>query len=368
MASSSSTQRTPRGRRPRRAAAGTTLKPPYSDAALIAWFNANARDLPWRVVDPASGLRDPYRSLVSEVMLQQTQVSRVLEKYDAFLRRFPTIAALATAPLDDVLAEWSGLGYYRRARHLHACAKAVLERHGGILPRDVPSLLELPGIGRYTAGAIASMVYRDPAPIVDGNVARVLLRVRGQQMDQQSGMAWSWTQAGELAATSKDIAAFNEGLMELGATICTPANPRCNQCPLASVCAANAHNLQSRIPAPKQQAARSALYHTCIIARDDQGRFLLEKRPSHGLWADMYQPPTLETTKKPTRAQLAEAFNVTRLKRVETFLHQTTHRDVHFTIYTGTITGNPRATWFTKDETAALAMGSPQRRALRHRD
>jgi len=342
---------------------------PDIDAPLIAWYRANARDLPWRSIDPATGRRDPYRSLVSEVMLQQTQVARVLEKYETFLGRFPTLAALAASPLDDVLAEWSGLGYYRRARHLHACAQAVVQRHAGVVPQDVPALIKLPGIGRYTAGAIASLVYHQPAPIVDGNVARVLLRVRGQQLDQQSGMAWSWTQAEQLAAASKDVAAFNEGLMELGATICTPANPRCDRCPLADACVAKREGLQDHIPAPKLQAKRSTIHFACVVVRDKHGRVLLEKRPSTGLWADMWQPPTFEAIgKKPTAKAVANVLRADALRRVETFVHQTTHRDVHFTAYSAAIIDVTNRTWYSVAEAEALAMGNPQRRLLRSRD
>jgi A/G-specific adenine glycosylase len=339
------------------------------DGPLIAWFKREARDLPWRPVDPKTGRRDPYRSLVSEVMLQQTQVARVVEKYEPFLRRFPTIAALAAAPLDDVLAEWSGLGYYRRARHLHACAKAVVERHVGVLPADVPSLLKLPGIGRYTAGAIASLVYHRPAPIVDGNVARVLLRVCGQAVDQQAGMVWSWAEAERLAAASKDIAAFNEGLMELGATVCTPANPRCDACPLARACVAKRENLQDQIPAPKFRAARSIIHFACVVVRDDRGRVLLEKRGSTGLWADMWQPPTVEVAgKRPTKSALERTLGAESLKYAERFLHQTTHRDVHFSVYTAAGVNLGERLWFTVQEAEALAMGNPQRRLLRSRD
>jgi A/G-specific adenine glycosylase len=302
-------------------------------------------------------------------MLQQTQVARVIEKYEPFLRRFPTVAALAASPLDDVLAEWSGLGYYRRARHLHACAQAVVQNHAGVVPHDVPALIKLPGIGRYTAGAVSSLVYNQPAPIVDGNVARVLLRVRGKQLDQQSGMAWSWTQAEELSAASKDVAAFNEGLMELGATVCTPANPRCERCPLASACVARREGLQDQIPAPKLQAKRSTIHFACVVVRDGQGRVLLERRPSTGLWADMWQPPTLEVVgKKPTAKTISKGLQAEALRRVETFLHQTTHRDVQFTVYSAASVEVANRRWFSAAEAETLAMGNPQRKLLRSRD
>jgi A/G-specific adenine glycosylase len=162
---------------------------------ICTWFAASARDLPWRAVDPKTGRRDPYRSLVSEFMLQQTQVSRVLEKFEPFLARFPDVAALAKADLGEVLSAWSGLGYYRRARHLHGAAKAVMNDFDAQVPQVIERLMSLPGVGRYTAGAIASMVFGQPQPLVDGNVARVLLRVEGRELSAPEGLAWAWTRA-----------------------------------------------------------------------------------------------------------------------------------------------------------------------------
>ena len=330
------------------------------DGALSAWFRRHARPLPWRVTP-----RDPYRSLVSEYMLQQTQVARVLEKFGPFMERFPTLEALAAAPLDDVLAEWSGLGYYRRARFLHACARRIVERHGGVVPSDVQELLGLPGIGRYTAGAIASIVHERPAPIVDGNVARVLLRVRGERLTQEEGMAFAWREAEVLAKASGDIAAFNEGMMELGATVCTPVNPRCGECPVAAHCDARARNLQDQIPAPKAAAARSALHIACVVVRDARGRVLLEKRPETGLWAGMWQPPTVESPgRRPTRKAVGAALGAEGLRRVGGFVHTTTHRDVHFTVYGAERIVAAGRRWFTPAQAAELAMGNPQRRIV----
>ncbi len=330
------------------------------DRELCAWFRERARPLPWRRTP-----RDPYLSLVSEYMLQQTQVSRVLEKFGPFTSRFPTLAALASAGVDDVLAEWSGLGYYRRARHLHACARAIAERHGGVVPAGVPELMGLPGIGRYTAGAIASIVYNRPAPIVDGNVARVLLRVRGERAPQVEGMAFAWRQAEALAGASRDVAAFNEGLMELGATVCTPARPRCGECPISGLCAARARGEQDQIPAPKAAAVRSTLHMACVVVRDGRGRVLLEKRPETGLWAGLWQPPTVESSRRrPTRDAVIEALGAEGLRRVGAFAHTTTHRDVQFTVYGAERVAVVGRRWFTPAEAAGLAMGNAQRRIV----
>lgn len=338
--------------------------------SLCNWFAANARDLPWRAVTPA-GRRDPYRSLVSEVMLQQTQVSRVLEKFAAFIEKFPTVRALAAAPLDDVLAAWSGLGYYRRARLLHAAAKAVVERFAGDLPTTAEELRTLPGIGRYTAGALASIVHGLHEPIVDGNVARVLLRVRGQRLDQKRGMDWAWGEAERLvgvAAVDRRVAAFNEGLMELGALICTPMSPRCLWCPLQDQCEAFRLGVQEDIPAPKAKAVQKRVVFSCIIVRDEAGRVLLEKRGETGLWAGMWQPPTLETTGKPPTAKVLAAWlGVRHVSKRIAFVHHTTHREVDFRVFEVDVAsgGLGRAgSWFEPGLLASLALSNAHRKIL----
>jgi A/G-specific adenine glycosylase len=327
---------------------------------IAAWFRRAARPLPWRVTP-----RDPYLSLVSEYMLQQTQVSRVLEKFEPFIARFPTLQDLAAASLDDVLAEWSGLGYYRRARHLHAAARMIVSQFDGTLPSRLSDLLRLPGVGRYTAGALASIVYNQPAPIVDGNVARVLLRIHAKQLPKDEGLAFSWEQAEHLAASTRDVAALNEGLMELGATVCTPANPRCDACPVASLCASRSRGLQNEIPAPAPRTQRLALHCSVLIVRDDRAGVLMEKRPASGLWAGMWQPPTLERVgARPTRAEIAAYFGAPSLKRLGSFIHRTTHRDITFVVYQAPAADDTGRRWVTPAQLAKLALGNAQRRAL----
>jgi len=310
--------------------------------ALCAWFAENARDLPWRRVDPTTGRRNPYRSLVSELMLQQTQVSRVVEKFGPFLDRFPTVRALAEAELADVLALWEGLGYYRRARHLHAAARAVVERHAGEVPRGVGELLGLPGVGRYTAGAVASIAFGEAAPIVDGNVMRVLLRVRGEDVapDDAETVRWVWSRAEALVAEAgrKGLAgAFNEALMEHGATVCTPASPRCLSCPVRGMCGAYAAGEQERIPRPKRRAARGDATHESVIVRRADGRVLLERRGEAGLWAGLWQAPTLERQgvgdargRSRLEGWLGAGVRLKALGRMEVV---TTHRDVGFRVF-----------------------------------
>ena len=304
---------------------------------LAAWFGREARDLPWRRVDKG-GHRDAWRSLVSEVMLQQTQVSRVLEKYGPFIERFPTPAAMADAGEGVVLALWSGMGYYRRARMLFAAATEIVGRFGGRVPSDVAELRSLPGIGRYTAGAVASIVFGKPEPIVDGNVSRVLLRIHGVEQSALEGSAWCWERAAELAvAAGTEVAAFNEGMMELGAVVCTPRSPRCGVCPVAGVCRAKRSGKQEEIPTPKTAAKRSVLRCEVVVVRDGRGRLLVERRGAKGMWAGLWQAPTVERphaeSAMPTREVLEMlGLPVTRATAGSAFafVHQTTHREVLF--------------------------------------
>ncbi len=271
-------------------------------------------------------------------MLQQTQVARVLEKYDGFIARFPTVRALARAEEQNVLAAWSGLGYYRRARNLQAAARAIVERHQGRVPDDTAELRDLPGIGRYTAGALASIVFGRAEPIVDGNVRRVLLRIEGKEIPEKQADAWAWERAGELVVQASDPAAFNEGLMELGATICLPKGPRCSACPVQDVCGANALGLQGVIPAPKRRPVVTITHHAVAVIRDGRGRLLVERRPERGLWAGLWQGPALESdARTPSRTQLEGHVGVRGLVLRERFDYQTTHRLVRFRVFEGAL-------------------------------
>ncbi len=362
-------------------------------SALSKWFRSAARDLPWR--EEFRARRDPYRSLVSEFMLQQTQVSRVLEKFEPFLQRFPTVGALAAAPEQDVLAAWSGLGYYRRARLLHACAKSIVRDFGGVVPRDVDSLQELPGIGRYTAGAIASIVFNRPEPIVDGNVCRVLQRLDakpGSASDKEV-IAWAWERAESLVkqcpnspsqregagggrrdADVATPATFNEGLMELGALVCTPAAPKCLVCPLRDLCLAREQGLVDEIPAPKARAKRSRVYHDTVVVWRKTARgveVLLEQRPATGLWAGLWQPPTVESATRTRRtlksllAELGLPASAAKVKPRE-WVFQTTHRDVCFRVWPLQLAhdaGSPRR-WCEEAELAGVGFSNAHKEVI----
>lgn len=353
---------------------------------LVGWFSKHGRDLPWRRVEPTLGRRDPYKSLVSEIMLQQTQVARVVPKFVDFVRAFPTVGALAAASEERVLAAWTGLGYYRRARSLHAAARVIVSRFRGEVPRTCLELTELPGVGRYTAGAVASIVFGRPEPIVDGNVSRVLLRVRGRDLasDDPTAVRFAWAEAGAfVAAAGPRAGAFNEGLMELGATVCMPDAPRCLFCPWQDRCVAHARGAQDRIPRPKTAATKRHLLHACVRVTRADGSVLVEQRPERGLWAGLWQVPTLEragtgkppatsSPRPPSAASMSRWLGAgLRLARAEEFVFEATHRSVRFVVFQGEATAEqaaalagPERSWRTPASCRALAMSSPMRRIL----
>jgi A/G-specific adenine glycosylase len=250
---------------------------------LLKWYDGNKRDLPWRRT------QDPYAIWVSEIMLQQTRVAAVIEKYNAFLEKFPTVESLAEAEEQTVLALWSGLGYYRRARMLHKAAQAVMVERDGAMPRSAGELLELPGIGSYTAAAIASIAHGEAVAVVDGNVERVLSRIRGWESHDAAGEAAVRRRVGEFASELVDPRRpgdFNQAMMELGATVCTPRNPQCLMCPWARDCRTlGEHKTPKRAPMTSREMA-------CVLAiREGKAgsRVLLEQRHASnsvmpGLW------------------------------------------------------------------------------------
>ncbi|MBI4580131.1 MAG: A/G-specific adenine glycosylase [Planctomycetes bacterium] len=254
---------------------------------LMAWYRRTRRDLPWRRREG-----DGYAQLLAEFMLQQTQVATVVGYFERFLSRFPAVTDLARADVGDVLALWSGLGYYRRARNLHAAARQIVEEHEGVVPRDVKALMRLPGVGRYTAGAIASIAYGTRAAVLDGNVARVLMRLLAIDDDPKSPVLRQrlWQVAESLVPTRR-CGDFNQGLMELGATLCRPNSPACVQCPLRRECGAHALGLTGRIPRPGRRASvRSVEFVVAAIRRGR--RLLFARRPLTGLWAGLWELPS----------------------------------------------------------------------------
>lgn len=253
---------------------------------LLPWFRRHRRDLPWRRT------RDPYAIWISEAMLQQTQVVTVIPYYERFVARFPTVGALATAPLDDVLRMWAGLGYYARARNLHSAAKAIVRDFGGELPESVAGLRTLPGVGAYTAGAVASIAFGKRAAVVDGNVARVIARLFAIREDLRNSATrrriWELAEAMLPARSCGD---FNQALMEVGAMVCAPTGPACVVCPLRDCCRANLLGATDTIPRAATRAAVRAEVHV-VLAIECAQTWLFLRRPEDGLWGGLWEMPS----------------------------------------------------------------------------
>ena len=261
-------------------------------STLLAWFDiAGRHDLPWQ--HP----RTPYRVWLSEIMLQQTQVSVVVPYFQRFVAALPDLPALAAAPPDQVLALWSGLGYYARGRNLHAAARACMDLHGGTLPRDHAALLALPGIGRSTAGAILAQAWGDRAAILDGNVKRVLARVHGiagwPGLPAVEARLWAIAEA---ALPDARLADYTQAQMDFGATLCTRAAPACVICPLQDACVARREGRVAELPTRKPARAVPQREATVLVAFDGDGRVLLARRPTTGVWATLWSLPQAETT------------------------------------------------------------------------
>jgi A/G-specific adenine glycosylase len=252
---------------------------------LLDWFDKHQRKLPWRET------RDPYRIWVSEVMLQQTTVAAVVPYFERFLAAFPTVTALANADEQQVLKLWEGLGYYRRARHLHTAAKQLAE-HEGRLPDDPTVWGNLPGVGRYILGAVLSQAFDRKLPIVEANSLRVLARLFGYRGDPREGegKAWVWS-AAEAMLPSTRIGDFNQALMELGSLVCTPTKPDCGKCPLASRCTADSRGLQEQIPPPKKPPPVTAVNEVGVVIQRSGRVLLCRRRSDAGRWQNMWEVP-----------------------------------------------------------------------------
>lgn len=330
---------------------------------LLAWYATAQRDLPWRRTT------DPYRIWLSETMLQQTRVETVIPYYERFVSRFPDVHALAAADEEDVLRLWAGLGYYARARNLRRAAQAITRDHGGELPSDAESLASLPGVGRYTAGALRSIAFKQPAAIVDGNVRRVLSRLFAETDLPDTD---AWRLAGELVP-ARHPDRFNQALMELGATVCTPRKPACLVCPVGEVCDGRASGRPEVFPAPKRKPKPREVYALGgLLTR--RGRVLLLRRPSQGLLGGLWEIPNLPDA--PAAALVALIRERTGLcvslsSSLGTIRHLFTHLDLTLEVLSledlgGRISGRfaPDARFCGADDLADLPLSRLMRKAL----
>ena len=332
---------------------------------LGRWFRANKRDLPWRRT------RDPYAIWISEAMLQQTRVEVVIPYFARFLARFPDVQALAAATEEDVLALWSGLGYYSRARALRAAAQVIVERHGGVLPRMRAAWLALPGVGPYTAGAVLSIAFSAREPLVDGNVQRVLARLLAWK-DPQGSPALArraWEHALALLprnGSALDPGDWNQALMELGARVCTPRAPRCEECPLAADCFARARGLAAELPRPRSRHAPVAVrLEIALIV--DAARVLVVRRPVGGRMAGMFELPTRELVPAAARARLWPADGAWASGApLGEIGHTITHHRIRATVVAAAEPGAPlaEARWVPMAELDVLALIGLARKAL----
>jgi A/G-specific adenine glycosylase len=335
---------------------------------LLAHYDVYKRNLPWRAT------ADPYRIWISEVMLQQTRVETVVPYYTRWIERFPTVHKLADAPLDDVLKHWEGLGYYSRARNLHRAALVVRERHAGSLPRASAELRELPGFGEYTAGAVASIAFGESVPAVDGNVKRVLSRV----FDLPDPSVRELRKIAQSLTPQQRAGDFNQALMELGATICTPRSPACEACPVRTLCKAYAHGTQLERPLRKKRKTipEDDIATAVIIA--PSGRMLLQRRPERGLLAGLFEFPGMAATRGANMSEAARSLvmQLTGLKpkprAIGSVTHTFTHRRTTYHAFMFQASREPRATcannaetlWADTQTVATLAMPVAQRKIL----
>ena len=341
---------------------------------LLDWFDAHGRhDLPWMQQ------RTPYRVWLSEIMLQQTQVATVTPYFQRFVDALPDLPTLAKAPTDDVLALWSGLGYYSRARNLQAAAKICMTEHGGELPRDFDALLALPGIGRSTAGAILAQAWNDPQPILDGNVKRVLTRLHG--IDGWPGLPAIekrlWLIASASLPTSPDmrlhLADYTQAPMDLGATVCTRSRPRCEACPFEDVCVARRENRIAELPESKPKKAIPQRETQMVWLRDRSGRTLLQRRPATGIWAALWSLPEAEDvdTAKSIAARHVKAARITEARELPAIEHAFTHYRlrIHPHLFDGVaaraiVSDNNDLRWISREELAAFGIPAPVRKLI----
>jgi len=333
---------------------------------VVRWQKAHGRhDLPWQRT------RDPYRIWLSEIMLQQTQVATVVPYYARFLAAFPDVRALAAAPVDDVLVHWAGLGYYRRAHLLHACARAVVERFAGEFPADAAALAALPGVGRSTAAAIAAFAFGMRAAILEGNVKRVLSRHRAIEgwPGEPKVLARLWTLA-ESLLPARDIEAYTQGMMDLGATVCTRRSPRCDACPVAADCLARAQGRVDALPSPRPKR-ETPQRETRVLVVERAGGILFEKRPAGGIWGGLWSLPEL-AVEADLAGEMRSRYGADVVATQA--LPPVSHAFTHFTLTMRPVrvsvaswesrAQEPAYAWLTREDAASAALPAPIRKLV----
>ena len=338
---------------------------------LVVWQKSHGRNhLPWQ------NTRDPYRVWLSEIMLQQTQVSTVLDYYAKFLKNFPTVADLAAASQDQVMGLWSGLGYYSRARNLHQCAKDVMTKFGGAFPQTAQDLMSLPGIGRSTAAAVASFCFSERVAIMDGNVKRVLTRLWAYDADlsvsKNEKVLW---QMAEAVLPTKQIQTamprYSQALMDLGATICLPRKPLCQSCPVRTECKAHELGEPEKFPVKTRKLKRTSEVLWLLLANNQKGEVWLEKRPESGIWASLYSLPVFASEEALSAAVLKSDLpknSKSHWEILPTFKHVLTHKDLHCHVVKTKLNKGPISTgsgaWWSEEDWQVLGLPTPIRHLL----
>ncbi len=333
---------------------------------LLEWFAVHGRkDLPWQ--QP----KDAYRTWISEIMLQQTQVQTVIPYFERFMKRFPDVVTLADAAQDEVLQHWSGLGYYARARNLHKAAQQVRDEHGGVFPSTLEDVMALPGVGRSTAGAILSLAFDQRHPILDGNVKRVL--ARHEAIEGWPGMTAVAKELWEVAETNtpqQDVAAYTQAIMDLGATLCTRSRPACELCPVAADCVARGAGTVALFPGRKPKKDKPLRATTMVIAKHD-GHVYLERRPESGIWGGLWSLPEIEGDDAASWCRERLARDIDDVESWGLLRHSFSHYDldirpivVRVTAPLSKVTDNTDATWHRLDNELPGGMAAPVNKLL----
>ena len=343
-------------------------KKPLPADTLLAWYDIHRRVLPWRA--PAGKRADPYRVWLSEIMLQQTTVAAVASYYKEFLRRWPNVKALATAPLDDVLAAWAGLGYYARARNLHKTAKVVAEELSGRFPTTYESLHALPGVGAYTAGAIAAIAYDLPYAAMDANAERVIARYSAIEEPLPKSKP-AMREALQALVPQERAGDFAQALMDLGSAICTPKRPSCQNCPWFDGCQARKRGIQEQLPARGEERERSLKRGAAFVVRDAGGAVLLRKRPEKGLLGGMLEPPLGPWTAgfpSMKEALLQAPFRADWKKKPGVVRHGFTHFELEIEVYAADVAKRPATDgkWIAEEDLGSSALPTVMRKILIH--